>query len=535
MGAIAMLAPILLAASLQTIRVDAAANRHPISSGIYGGSFAAGGQQPGPGTTLTRWGGNATTRYNWQANASSRAADWYFESISEQGVAPSAGVDLFIGLSRYLGSEPMITLPTIGWAAKLGPNREKLASYSVAKYGPQQATDPFMPDAGNGVRLDGSRITNNDPNDANMPVDSTFYLDWLRHVSTLGVRYIILDNEPSLWQETHRDVHPVGPTMDEVVTNDIEAAQRVKSVDPSMLVAAPEEWGWPGYFYSGYDQQWSAAHDFSSFPDRDAHGGWDSIPWLLDQFKKAEERSGRRLLDILTVHFYPQGGEVSEDVTPEMQARRNRSTRALWDPSYHDETWIDANVELIPRLREWVNTYYPGTRIGITEYNWGAESHMNGGTTQADILGIFGREGLDLATRWTSPPPGPVLSAFNIYRNYDGHGAKFGDVSVAAEAPNPDDLSAFAALRTSDGKLTVMIVNKVPSATTASVSLANFAAGPQAEVWQLAGATSGIRRLTDLTAGGSALSIDLPAQSVTLLVIPPASSPAQPRRRAVGH
>ena len=58
---------------------------------------------------------------------------------------------------------------------------------------------------------------------------------------------------------------------------------------------------------------------------------------------------------------------------------------------------------LIPRMKNWVATYYPGTKIGITEYNWGAEGHINGATAQADILGIFGREGLDLATRWTTP------------------------------------------------------------------------------------------------------------------------------------
>lgn len=58
---------------------------------------------------------------------------------------------------------------------------------------------------------------------------------------------------------------------------------------------------------------------------------------------------------------------------------------------------------LIPRMRNWVNTYYPGTPIAITEYNWGAEDDMNGATTLADILGIFGREGLDMATYWTIP------------------------------------------------------------------------------------------------------------------------------------
>ena len=72
-----------------------------------------------------------------------------------------------------------------------------------------------------------------------------------------------------------------------------------------------------------------------------------------------------------------------------MQQRRNRSTRSLGDPTYVDETWINDRVQLIPRLRTWANTYYyPGTPIGITEYNWGAEDHINGATTRADIYGI---------------------------------------------------------------------------------------------------------------------------------------------------
>jgi len=309
-------------------------------------------------------------------------------------------------------------------------------------------------------------------------------------------------------------------------------AKLIKSTAPSMLVAAPEEWGWPAFFYSGYDQQWGAAHQWSSFPDRAAHADADYLPWLLDQFRIASAAANTRLLDVLTVHFYPQGGEVSNDVTPEMELRRNRSTRALWDPSYHDDTWIDANVGLIPRMREWVNAHYPGTRIGITEYNWGAETDMNGATAQADILGIFGREGLDLATRWTAPLSGsPVQTAMNMYRNYDGHGHGFGDISVAASVANPDDLSAFAAVRTSDSKLTVMIVNKALSGTTtAQVNLANFPAGARAEAYQLANLR--FNHLADVPLGGATLSLDVPAKSVTLLVIP-AGIP--PRQRSVRH
>src|SRR5258706_2021 len=144
-----------------------------------------------------------------------------------------------------------------------------------------------------------------------------------------------------------------------------------------------------------------------------------------------------------------------------MQAKRNRTTRSLWDPAYVDETWIKERIHLIPRLKAWAAAY-PGTLAGITEYSWGAENHINGATAQADVLGIFGREALDVATRWTTPDiKTPTFQAMKLYRNYDGHGAVFGDTSVRATVTDPDRLSAFAAERGSDHALTAMVINKV--------------------------------------------------------------------------
>jgi len=220
------------------------------------------------------------------------------------------------------------------------------------------------------------------------------------------------------------------------------------------------------------------------------------------------------------VHWYPQGGEFGNDTSTTMQQLRNRSTRSLWDPNYTDATWINDKVQLIPRIRNWVATYYPGLQTAITEYNWGAEGHINGATTQADIYGIFGREGLDMAARWTTPDAStPTYKAMKIWRNYDGNKSTFGDVSVAASAPNPDNLSAFAATRTSDGAMTVMVISKVLSGSTpVTVNLENFAAGGSAQAWQLTSANA-ITRLSDIAFSGSTFTASVPAQSVTLYVV----------------
>jgi len=305
----------------------------------------------------------------------------------------------------------------------------------------------------------------------------------------------------------------------------IDYAARVRAVDSNALIVVPEEWGWSGYIFSGYDQQVANKNGWSSFPDRDANGGMDYLPWFLDQLHRHDQTSGQPSLDIFTVHYYPQGGEYGSDVSTAMQLRRNRSTRSLWDPNYRDETWINDRVRLIPRLKEWVNQYYPSLKTGLTEYNWGAENHINGATAQADILGIFGREGLDLATRWTTPASStPAFKAIQMYRNYDGATSTFGDTSITATVANPDNLSAFAALRSTDHALTVMVINKTTATTPVALSLNDFTHRGTANLWQLTAANQ-ITHPSTLSFSGPILTSTVPAQSITLFVLPPASNP----------
>jgi hypothetical protein len=524
------------AASGQTVvNVDASADQHPIDPAVYGVAYATPAQLQDLRVTAHRRGGNNTSRYNWQQNADNRGNDWFYQSIAYASPTAGADVDDFIEDTFAGNAEPMITIPMVGWVAKLGPNRTKLASFSAQKYGAQQSCDwQWYPDACNGVLLNGQFVQNNDRNDANVPANGAFHDGWFQHLvtrwgtaATGGVRYYILDNEYSIWHATHRDVHPVGANMDEIRDQMVDFATRIKNRDPGALVMAPEEWGWLGYLLSGYDQQWAAAHgQWSNTPDRVAHGGWDYVPWLLDQMRQRSQQAGRRLLDVFSLHYYPQGGEFSEDVSTAMQQRRNRSTRSLWDPNYVDETWINDRVRLIPRMRQWVAQYYPETRTAITEYNWGAEGHINGATTQADVLGIFGREGLDIGARWTTPDTStPTYKSIKMYRNYDGAGGAFGDVSVRAATPDPDNVSAFAARRTSDGALTVMLVAKrLSGASSTTVNLAGFQAAGPVQVWRLA-SSNAITRLTDIAASGNAVSLSLPAQSITLLVVAPQTTP----------
>ena len=548
----ATLTAVMLAASLPlgaqnpatSVSVDVQANRHPISPGIYGVAFASTTDLINLRAPLHRYGGNSATRYNWQLNADNRGADWYFESYGDTSSTPGFRGDDFITQTRAaaVGAQPMLTIPMINYVGSLGTNRASLRSFSIGKYGPQTGWDPYTPDAGNGISTASGNpyITGNNPLDANVANSPAFQMNWVQHLigtwgtaANGGLKYYIMDNEPSIWHGTHRDVHPNGQTYDELYNDFVNYAGGIRALDPGAMIAGPEEWGWLGMFFSGFDQQHGASPSNS---DYNTHNHTYHYPWLLQQLRNYQQTTGKQLLNVLTVHYYPQDGSDTNDDSAATQLIRNRSTRSLWDPAYVDQSWINqvgingGIVNLIPNLKSWVNQYYPGLQTGITEYNWGDEARLNGATTQADVLGIFGREGLDMATRWTVPAnPSPTYLAMQIFRNYDGQQSAFGDTSVAAAVANPDALSSFAAVRSSDGALAVMVINKQTGSTPVTLSLANFAGGSTADVWQISSAAqTSITHAPAVPVSGNAVSTTVPSQSITLFVIPAGNSVSLP-------
>jgi hypothetical protein len=178
-------------------------------------------------------------------------------------------------------------------------------------------------------------------------------------------------------------------------------------------------------------------------------------------------------------------------------------------------------------MKEWVASNYPGTKIAIGEYNWGGLEHINGALAQADVLGIFGREGVDLATLWQPPRLNqPGAFAFRIYRNYDKVGSSFGETSVAATSSDQTLLSIYAAQRSSDGALTLMIINKSGVEQSAQLTLDNFVVGGPAQLYRYSPADpTAIVRGTDLALVNAQVTASYPADSITLLVISQNSNP----------
>jgi hypothetical protein len=524
-----------------TLNVDVDAARKPISEYIYGMNEYAMSDavelMQELNIPVRRWGGNITTRYNYQTDVANHASDWYFGNIKESDATDlpdDSAVNRYIEQNRQAGADSLIVLPLSGFVS----NDDGFAcGFSVEKYGAQEATaeDDDRPDCGNGIRPNGSFVTGNKPlEETSVAINANFVADWVEYLveqygsaENGGIRFYNLDNEPDLWFETHRDIRPTGWTYDQIRDITYEYAPAIKAADPNAAILGPVVHGWPYYWDSPYDGQ---RDDWASPDDRNAHGGIPFVAWYLQQMRAYEEENGTRILDYLDLHYYPQAHGVSRQLAGDAatQALRLRTTRSLWDPTYVDESWIaEANkdgdrVQLIPRMREWVANNYPGTKLAIGEYNWGGLEHINGALAQADVLGIFGREGLDLATMWEPPLlTQPGAYAFRIYRNYDEQGSKFGNTSVSAISSDQGGLSIYAAQRSSDDALTMVIINKTPGNLDAELTVANFASSNPVQLYRYSAANlKAIVRGADLALDDGQIATSYPANSITLLVIP---------------
>ena len=506
-----------------TAAVQCRGTTKPISDEIYGTAFNSIGDQAAQeqwemGATGRRWGGNVTSRYNWRSGHFwNTAADYFFRNVSILSGSANAH-EQFVMDDWAHGEASAITVPMLGWVAKDGTSY----SFPVTEFGPQRETDPEIPDAGNGISADGKTLTPSDPSRTSVPSGPGDVEEWVRSMKSFAEEQgkpapfmYFLDNEPELWSDTHRDVRsePIG--YDELLSLTIEYASAIRRADPDALIAGPSPWGWPAYFASGKDQF------AESDSDRKAHGDTPLIEWYLEQLHAYEQKTGQHLLDVLDVHFYPQngiygGGQGETD--PATSARRIRSTRSLWDPTYVDESYIQDTVMLIPRMQQWVDENDPGLKLSIGEYSFGAEQHMSGALAQAEALGRFGQQGLYSAYYWTRPPAGsPVFWAFRAFRDYDGAGATFGDVAVPSTIDDPSQGSLFASTDAAGSKYVLVLLNfSTTDERATTIDLSDCHDFTKVRSFDYRGDPAGFQPSTADLATGS-LDVSLPPYSITVV------------------
>ncbi len=454
--------------------------------------------------SLFRLGGNRFTGYNWENNMSHAGSDWRYQNdlylcsnlnpivtmkdCSNPGGVVSGFAKQVFGVN---GSGPtasiLVTIPIIGYVAYKATDGDVCAPANQLKDGNCKNRDYLKTHFRISRTKTAEKPTTN-PNLSDEYVNQNEFIKWIFESFPDKKRgdsqiFFSLDNEVALWGTTHNRIRPGGdfcqhnPSYSEILKRNIDYGSMVKEIRQDALVFGPVDYGW----YSMTSLQ--------GFGHCDGNGNVNFYEFYLKGLKKAEDEAKTKgpIVDILDFHWYSevepkQGVRITHKDAPdslEYHQARIDATRTLWDPTFVEDTWIAKKdlggkaIRLIPRMRETIEKWNPGMGLAITEYNYGGENQISGAIAQADILGIFGREGVFAASYWPlSSNSSYIYGAFRMFRNFDGKRSRFGDTGLASATSSPTRTSIYASIDPINPKnLVLVVLNKTKDPLTVDLSM----------------------------------------------------------------
>ena len=500
--------------------ITADGSKKPISPYIYGTNQLLTEEE---NWTAMRQGGNRLTGYNWENNASNAGTDWInssdnfltwiagIQNENEPGIVTTTFRNKSIELNAY----SLITLQLAGYVA-----RDKSGAVTENQTAPSLRWRSVQFEKGSAFSLQP------DTSDSFVYLDEyvNFLVDRFGMANTSnGIKGYSLDNESGLWISTHPRIHPLQARCVEMVQKAIGVSTAVKNVDPYLEIFGPVLYGFNAYY------------DFQSAADWDSVKAGTNYQWFidyyLDQMRLAEISSGKRLLDVLDIHWYPEARgdnritETNANTTADKLARV-QAPRTLWDNNYTENSWIGqwfgAYLPLIPRLKESIDEFYPGTKLAFTEFSYGGENDITGAIAMADVLGIFGKYDVYLGTYWQLDSPSNYISAaYKIYRNYDGNNSTFGDNSLPSVTSDSVSTSVYGSLNETGNEIHLVVINKKLNESVNSnftiLSQHNIQSG---SVWKLDGNSFEIAEINPvINITNNSFSYTLPAGSVCHFVL----------------
>ena len=491
--------------------------------------------------TFYRFGGNRFSAYNWENNLSHAGSDYRYQNdlwlCSEYKVdcsKPGAVVEALIERSFAAGAGAvLVTVPILDHVAYKAtdgdvcqskptktwecPNRDHLKSLFRRSLPQKKGKLSLKPD----------------PNDATVYQDE--FVNWVKQSFAKELKqgkkiFFSMDNEPGLWGSTHNRIRPGGkycehnPTYPELLKRNVDYAKAVKS-QMNTLVFGPVHYGW-----LGMDRLQNFAHC-------SGHGNTPFYEYFLKGLRAERKKAGDQdLIDIYDFHWYSEvrsdgkkGKRITgADTDRDTAKARLQAPRTFWDPNYDEQSWISEDsvngpIQLLPRVKRWIDTYNAGMGIAITEYTLGAEDHITGGLAQADTLGIFGREGVFAANFWplasSKGSSAYVKGAFRLFRNYDGRGSHFGPIALSAVSDSISRVSVYASLSgKKDPKVILVVINKAMAKQNVQLTLENIKPIKSSRVFQMYDGQPTPKAAGAIKLGkANRLTVTLPAQSASTI------------------
>jgi hypothetical protein len=395
-----------------------------ISSELYGLGWALFVEPPPTDKMLPhnlkviRAGGDIMSRYNWRTNK--------YTFCGQTTPQSKTSLDEFIAACHSFHAEPVIQVNAMGYA----------------------------PNPNNQDRMENCMT-------ANDAADLVTYLNGQKH---LRVKYFEIDNEFELWHESHQDVWGKKPcSAAEYLNRFITCAYAMKKAQAA--ISSPNDIQIIG------PEACTSWLDYKTYVPDDNYGGFDCfIPYFLNECRKFETDKvrnphGYRVLDILGFHYYPLFRTNFADPNsfiPEGVPKMLESSQTWWNPRYLNH--YDQNVpkgqvaQVIPRFNQWINKYYPGTKLAITE--WGVDPGMYihydpvvRPLYEADIYGIAAKYGVDYLMPVLINEFIPEIYTLQLFsRNFKG--------TVLSASSDRDDLLSVYACDDGDGNLVLEVINK---------------------------------------------------------------------------
>lgn len=501
------------------ISVNLSGEKKKISQYIYGiNQYGNVNNYKNVTVNAVRQGGNRYTGYNWETNWSNAGEDWVNSSDTNIGdLSNGAGYaarKLSEECETYNVPYKITTLQMAGYVAA-----DKKGTITANESAPSDRWLEVF------TRKNSDYLLEPDITDNAVYMDE--YVNYL--VKTLGdsttstgIQGYSLDNEPFLWNDTHPLLHSEECTANELIEKSIDLAKVVKEFDPNAEVFGPALWGMLPCIQAGTSE---------NFVDAEWNSIKDNYNWYLDYYlesmAKAEKETGKRLLDVVDVHYYSQDCSTDDG--------KLQAARSLYDENYAENSWLQPYYgkyfPLLPNIQKSIDKYYPGTKIAISEYNLAdiANEKTTGknvisAIAETEALGAFAQNEVYFATYWGTLPECPyVESAINLYTNYDGEGSSFGDTLVEAKTENLSKSAAFASIDGSDDSdVKVVLSNKEKTnSEKASITIDGSSSDYKSAVVYAITQDSSEIRIIDVqnNISGSKIEVELPPLSVAQVVI----------------
>jgi hypothetical protein len=506
-----------------SITINTSTQRAIISPYIYGTNQQMEGDE---NLTIMRLGGNRMTGFNWENNASNAGTDWQNSSddymcgatgVSTYDCANTSGavVDAFVDYNVAHGYKSIVTLPMAGYVAadKSGDVTTPAPSsrWDQVVYAKGSAFQ-YPPNLTDGLVYDDEEVA---------------YLvqKYGNATGPNGVMIYQLDNEPALWPSTHPMIHPAATGAAELLTKGIALSTAIKNVDASAQVFGPVFYGVWSMNNLGNPPDWAGIQTAGNYD-------W-YVDYYLDKMKQAETTAGKRLLDAIDIHFYSEAHEglyppfnyaancrITDDACTSAAAQQARlqAPRTLWDPTYIENSsvgqWLQPILPLIPKVQASIDKYYPGTKIAFTEHGFGGGNDFSGGLCIADVLGIFGKYGVYVATMWKTGYGLFHSAAYKLYRNYNGADAVYGNTKIYCESSDVPNITSYASINGSDDTVVhIIVINKAATAQTANVNITSGTVYSTGEAWAFGGTDPSITQRAAPVISGNSFSYSVPAYS----------------------